>query len=205
MKKSEPKAAKLTFWNELRIKNNLTMKDVADALHTSIGTVGGWFSGRTVPSEKYLTEVCQLFDVDVSVGYEEFAKATRDWDSDRGRMKFTLSAESAETDSVKKPTKSKKKSRKSKKVEVKPDIQPEVVPDIQPESTVDTAGDSKTVAVDVTPLLRHCYGTLPFDLYETLRATIRDGGYPLEVLYGNISCDEYNKIYRWFSNAIAEG
>ena len=120
-------------------------------------------------------------------------------------MKFTLSAESAETDSVKKPTKSKKKSRKSKKVEVKPDIQPEVVPDIQPESTVDTAGDSKTVAVDVTPLLRHCYGTLPFDLYETLRATIRDGGYPLEVLYGNISCDEYNKIYRWFSNAIAEG
>ena len=70
-----------TFWNQVRVKSNITQKEVAQYLGCSKSLAGFFFSGQLVPKDEYMDKLCDLFNVDRIVGEREFRKANREWDT----------------------------------------------------------------------------------------------------------------------------
>lgn len=66
------KNTSMTFWNELRIKNNYNLKDLADVLGISVSRLSIVFTGAQMPSRTFSDKCSQLFGVDPEVGYKEF-------------------------------------------------------------------------------------------------------------------------------------
>lgn len=185
MKKRQAKGAKDTFWNSLRVSNGLLIRDIADLLHTSVGTVGGWFSGQKIPSDSNLEKLCNLFDVDVNKGYEEFVKATRAWDSDRGRLHVSLVG----PDVPDVPETSKKdKTVEPEQVEDAPQIG--IIPETLTEekTLVEKTPEEKKFYTEV---LAHFYGKLSYEDYEKLMACVAKNENPMEVFYGKIDFSDF--------------
>ena len=197
-KKNIVRCGKMTFWNKLRVKNNFSIKDVADYVGTTPGTVGGWFSGAKIPSDRYLDLICNMFDVDTNQGYEEFAKASKEWDSERGKLKMGMYGESSEV-SIESPKPEKRKSgitiTKTKIATPKADDVPEEV--IVPSVTIThTHKDIVAEDTEVADIFRFLYGKLDYDEYEDLKAAVVVGADPLNELYGKIPFAEFNEVVR---------
>lgn len=71
--------SKHNFWNSLRVERNIRYRDLADLYGGSISKWGGYFSGRFVPSDDDIAELCSLFDVNFDTGKAEFEKAHSCW------------------------------------------------------------------------------------------------------------------------------
>ena len=50
---------------ELRIKNNLTQKDLADKLSITSQAVSKWENGRGIPDIEQLNKLSEIFNVDI--------------------------------------------------------------------------------------------------------------------------------------------
>ena len=68
-----------TFWSKLRIEKDLSLQDIADIVGLSDSSIGQYFSGATVPPDRTLMDICDLFDVDYETGRLEFERANRAW------------------------------------------------------------------------------------------------------------------------------
>ena len=198
-KKNIVRCGKMTFWNKLRVQNNFSIKDVADYVGAAPGTIGGWFSGAKIPSDRYLESICNMFDIDLNKGYEEFAKASKEWDSERGKLKMGMYGESSEVSAdVESPKEEKRKSGitiTKSKVTDKSDAPVDEV--VVPSVTI-THTHKAVVAEDtkVPELFRYLYGKLTFDEYEDLKAAVAIGADPLYEVYGKIPYTEYNEVLR---------
>ena len=155
-----------TFWNELRVKNGYEFTDLAQTLGRDYSTVAKWFSGGGVPKKKYAKDVCDLFGVDLELGYNEFIKAHEQWKSNRGISK---------------------KNSKTKKIKV-------ASVNVNTTSVVPKTltAEIKTLESEImNKILKAVYSKLDFEPYEKLRATLISGGDPREAIYGVVSYDEY--------------
>ena len=68
-------ARKDNFWSKLRVKNNVTVREVATMLGANEKTVSGYFTGFLMPDDTTIKRICELFDVDFSNGKLEFQHA----------------------------------------------------------------------------------------------------------------------------------
>lgn len=168
-KKSTARSSKSTFWNELRVKNGYSYQDLADTLGHDMSVVGKWFTGHTVPKEKSLRELCDLFGVDYALGKEEFVKACE-------AKKSAKRKNSKHTSNVKKST------------------TVAVVPKKDADSDAGIFKDGPIEAIESSILkkvLKSVYNKLDFDDYEDLRTRMLEGGDPREILYKKISFEDY--------------
>lgn len=167
MRTIKAKGAKETFWNKLRIENSLRIKDVAEMLGLSIGTIGCWFSGQGVPNADNVKAICELFEIPYDKGYGEFIKANQKWDLDKGQRKIWMySPESIE------------------------------IPDSEKSKRTKKAKKAKTVPVqtDRTDIIKYLYGRLAFVEYMQLQTYLADNVDPMPYLYGKVSFDEFVEV-----------
>lgn len=66
------KNTSMTFWNELRIKNNYNLRDLADVLGISVSRLSIVFTGAQMPSRTFSDKCSQLFGVDPNDGWKQF-------------------------------------------------------------------------------------------------------------------------------------
>jgi transcriptional regulator with XRE-family HTH domain len=74
---------KMTFWNKIRVTAGISCRELADLMGVSVGTIGNWFSGHSVPLEKNIVKLCDFFDVDYDTGYNAFVQASRAWHAEK--------------------------------------------------------------------------------------------------------------------------
>lgn len=181
MKKKMPTAAKTTFWNEIRVKNNLKIRDIAEMLGVSYGSVGGWFSGHKVPRDALIKQLCELFDVDFEVGRKAFYDAKESWVPEHN-IKFTEKGNSKKVVTKKAP----KAEETEDNIVLYPAVtvaDPEVV-------LAPLLKASKPVSV-----LEQIYGKVPFDLFLAVQRCGEAPEKVLEQLYGRLDFAEFNKIF----------
>ena len=51
---------------ELRIKNNLTQQELASKLNVTYQAVSKWENGKNLPDLVILTEICNIFNIDLN-------------------------------------------------------------------------------------------------------------------------------------------
>lgn len=95
-----------TFWSKLRVEKNLSLQDVADVIGLSDASIGQYFTGATLPKDRTIRDICELFDVDYNTGAHEFYKAHKAWRAEHENK--TLKYSAREKKSVTKKTKSSK-------------------------------------------------------------------------------------------------
>ena len=66
------KNTSMTFWNELRIRNNYNLKDLSDVLGVSLGRLSRVLTGKEMPSRTFSDKICQLFGVAPNDGWTQF-------------------------------------------------------------------------------------------------------------------------------------
>lgn len=74
-----------TFWSKLRIEKDLSLQDIADIVGLSDASIGQYFSGATIPPDRTLMDICDLFDVDYETGRLEFERANRAWKAEHDK------------------------------------------------------------------------------------------------------------------------
>ena len=174
MQKAQAKGGKQNFWNDLRVKNGVLIKDVAELLNVSNGTVGGWFSGQKIPSQANLDALCALFGVDPNKGYEEFVKASKVWDSDRGRLKITQCGPRVAVAESKKPDKAPEYTKS--------------LPDYEfPGADVQATPES-------SDLLKTLYGQVAYKDFMAITDLVDKQEDPISYLYGKVDFDLFSKI-----------
>lgn len=86
MSKRRPRTFKDTFWCRKRVEQNITVQEIADAVHLSTGIVGMYLTGQRMPTDETIKQLCDLFDVNFLEGKSEFVKAYKLWDSEPHRV-----------------------------------------------------------------------------------------------------------------------
>ena len=71
-KASQRKKTSDTFWNLLRIKNNMKLKDIAEATGFKDTSISNWFTGRAMPDDYAIRIVCDWFGIPFEKGKLEF-------------------------------------------------------------------------------------------------------------------------------------
>ena len=90
MKKRAAFARKGNFWSEQRVKNNMQIKEVAEAIGRTESVVGMYFSGQNMPDDTTIRQICDLFDVPFDDGQLEFQHAHKNWKANHGEgLKFS--------------------------------------------------------------------------------------------------------------------
>lgn len=177
MTRTGAKGGKSTFWNDLRVKNGLLIKDIAELLNLSAGTVGGWFSGQKVPSELNLIALCTLFGVDIDKGREEFIKARNSWSSERGTWHVKL--QSSDSLDAAKPATISDMDLSCFNVPADPE------PAQGPEDT----------DIDFYHEVLQCfYGKLPYTQYSILLACVTEQKDLTAALYGKLSFEHFTEL-----------
>lgn len=78
---------KKTWWNQLRVDRNIRYADLLELFpsfkHTS--SIGAWFAGEKVPLDKYITILCDFFDVEFEEGKRHFIEDNKKWVSGHHR------------------------------------------------------------------------------------------------------------------------
>lgn len=93
---TEAYATKDTFWNVERVNRGLTYNQISERVGRPIGTVCGWFIGKTRPNRDTVSELCDYFNsiqyIDGSVchisyerGIEEFKDAYEKYNAAGGK------------------------------------------------------------------------------------------------------------------------
>ena len=73
---------------ELRIKNNLTQKDLADKLSITSQAVSKWENGRGIPDIEQLNKLSEIFNVDI----KEIINGEDNKKTYSGKIKYTYNS-----------------------------------------------------------------------------------------------------------------
>ena len=76
---------KETWWNELRVKNNISYNELIEYTGYSMQTVASAFTGEHLPNDDLAAKLYELFDVDPVVGDLHFQEAHLAWVSETGK------------------------------------------------------------------------------------------------------------------------
>lgn len=183
-----PLAFKDTFWNRLRVENNITIKELASYLHLSDGAVGMYLTGQTMASESVIKQLCDYFSVDLLKGTQEFEKAHKAWDAEHKR---TLRVKGGSI-----PTGVKSDSKPAEK----PAPEKSEVLLTMDEAGVEVAKNTKFVSASTEfvstsvkkKVLKATYGKVKMDLFlEYYDNAVSD---PLGFFYGKVDYPVYQEI-----------
>lgn len=84
-----PRAFKDTELNRVRIKKNIKLKEIANAIHFSRGIVGMYFTGQRLPTTETCEAICNFLNIDPVLGMSEFMRANNAWNAEHSRkLKF---------------------------------------------------------------------------------------------------------------------
>ena len=75
MAKRGPSTKYDTFWVRIWQKSELSSKEIGDKLHVTGAAVRNWFSGRYMPDDFSISNLCELFNIDYATGKSEFLDA----------------------------------------------------------------------------------------------------------------------------------
>ena len=76
---------KETWWNELRVKNNISYNELIEYTGYSMQTVASAFTGEHLPNDDLAAKLYELFDVDPVIGDLHFQEAHLAWESEIGK------------------------------------------------------------------------------------------------------------------------
>lgn len=76
---------KETWWNELRVKNNVSYTELIEYTGYSMQTVASAFTGEHLPNDDLAAKLYELFDVDPVIGDLHFQEAHLAWVSETGK------------------------------------------------------------------------------------------------------------------------
>lgn len=68
-----------TYWNDLKERNNLSIKDISEMTGITPVTISSNFSGRYKPNLTNLEKYCKLFEIPIEEGKAQFKKAHEDF------------------------------------------------------------------------------------------------------------------------------
>lgn len=187
MSKRRPRTFKDTFWCRKRVEQNITVQEIADAVHLSTGIVGMYLTGQRMPTDATIKQICDLFDVDFLEGKSEFTKACKLWDSEPHRV-VKYRSESNPNGTV-----------VEGKVEAWYDEDGYQLQNSTPKGTTDTSMAKKPQNVPES-VLEVLYGKLPQKAFRAILEGTESEIDPLEYLYDKVDFDDYMKIY----NAMKE-
>lgn len=71
-KATQRKKTSDTFWNLLRIKNDMQLNDLAEVTGFKKGSISNWFTGRSMPNDYEIKVFCDWFGVPFEKGKIEF-------------------------------------------------------------------------------------------------------------------------------------
>ena len=159
------KGAKVTFWNKQRIKSGKLLRELADEMGVTSGTMGSWCSGMRIPSKEHISKMCNAFNIDYATGHAEFVKANQEWESSRGGMEYVMYG---------------------------PTIPHAANPNPPPRYIAKKGANP--VPSDYKELLKYFYNKVSFAEYVVLANCILSEDDPLSKLYGKISFEDFNKV-----------
>lgn len=195
---------KETFWNRERVARNISYKELTELLGGSVAGWGGRFSGQLMPKPLEIKHLCELFDIDLEKGTEEFKKAHALWKAERHKTQVAITGtmenmshkrKNEEVDPFKKPK------------EVAERIAKRITPtfDLFIGNEEAEEAEEEQPVIDIAEVLKSVYGKLPYELFMTFRAMLKDTKKdPLECLYGRISYNEFLQIQRALKNEDEE-
>lgn len=74
-----------TFWNEIRIRNGYTVKEVADCIECSVANMSKYMIGNVMPSRTTSDKISDLFGVDREEGYTRFKNSYETYHNTHGK------------------------------------------------------------------------------------------------------------------------
>lgn len=161
---------KNTWWNNLRVERNITHKELAEYFDTSLSRVGAWFSGQYIPDRADIYKLCDLFDVDYSLGEEKFIEANETWKSERVHGEMLNSTGSQSAEQINKRVSTIKKNHKEK----------------------EQTARKESITMDI---FKQVYGKLPYELFTKFTQLVTDNDADtLKLIYGKVSYEEFRQI-----------
>lgn len=162
-----------TFWNRERVAKNISYKELTEILGGSIAGWGGRFSGQLMPNPLEIKHLCELFDIDLEKGTEEFKKAHALWKAERHKTPISITGTMENM------------SHPKKKV---------ITVDMTAPQFEEKPVEEQPV-IDIAEVLRSVYGKLPYETFMTFRSMIKNcTGDPIEFIYGKVSYKEFRQI-----------
>lgn len=71
-KATQRKKTSDTFWNLLRVKSDMKLKDIAEATGFKVTSISNWFTGKTMPDNYTIRVICDWFGIPFEKGELEF-------------------------------------------------------------------------------------------------------------------------------------
>lgn len=174
------------FWQKTRQDANLTMKDVTELINLdrkalnlqelAKTTVSKYFTGQVLPSDRTVQSLCNIFNVDLTLGKNEMRTAYIEWHR-----------EAKETTKVAEPEITKETSE---------DI--EDIPQCADPTTFTTPNPVETV-------VRNLYGKIPYDdfkIVENAAVNSYTARMLCEAIYGNVSYATFNRAWSLSSGEV---
>ena len=181
--------SKDTFWNKVRVEKNIRYSDIVELFGGSVSMWAQRFTGQTMPTYAEIKKLCELFDVDVTQGTEEFKKAHALWKSEgRGAKAGYITTGKSVMSGIKVGKRGEVTGTREhvEKAENEAEVQEE---------------ELKEDPLSVRQIMGLLYGKIPYDTFLKFCDMITgEDGDPLESIYGRVSYREYTLI----SDALKE-
>lgn len=161
-------ARKDTFWNKERVEKKLTFRELSEIIGESDKRLAGYFSGYLLPKDATIRQLCDLFDVDYSIGNLEFQHAHRQYKAEH-KLGVAYS-------SKKKSTTSNKKVKKNTPISTVEDVLEILYNNISCAEFIEIYKALTGVATDINPL-KVLYGVIPdYETYYNIVKIIKGTG-----------------------------
>ena len=173
-----------TFWNKLRVKKGITLKNLGKELNMDHSWLSRIFSGAVLPPTPAAIQICDYFGVDYAEGATQFNKTHEDYvKNNPGKSKrspvrsrkFDVDNVSAHTETVQDPS-----------VEI---------PESKPVTSNPTISGIKQPTALVSAVLKQLYNNISYDDFMTLLLCDPTEKDLLEFAYGKVDYDTYYKLF----------
>ena len=176
--KEEPETD--NFWIQQMCKAGLTYVALGKKIGNTNNGIRSYIVGYRKPSPEKMRQICDVFNVPYSRGFQEFERNFKQWGEDHAD-KFVC----AGTYYVPKSSK--------KKLPKEPTPAQELAGGVIPEIPVDVIPESKVV-LNIPDYVEPLYGIVPFKVFQDICINNVPVGDLLEVVYGKVDFDVYMRL-----------
>lgn len=182
----ETKQESNNFWQATRREAQLTLQDVTDLINLdrkalnlqelAKTTVSKYFTGQVLPSDRTVQSLCNIFNVDFTLGKNEMQTAYIEW-----HRETKATSKGAEPETTKET---------SENIEDIPQCA---------DSTISTTPNP------VETVVRNLYGKIPYDDFKIVENAAADSYTArmlCEAIYGNVSYATFNRAWGLSSSEV---
>lgn len=200
----ETKQESNNFWQKTRQDANLTMKDVTELINLdrkalnlpelAKTTVSKYFTGQVLPSDRTVQSLCNIFNVDLTLGKNEMRTAYIEWHREAKATPKVAEPETTEETSENIEVTSQCEQAWNRWVEKGV---------AEPETTSDAT--TSTTPNPVETVVRNLYGKIPYDdfkIVENAAVSSYTTRMLCEAIYGNVSYAAFNRAWSLSSGEV---